>query len=344
MRIALAYHSLVRSGGKERYAVDLARGLAAAGDTVEVYAQRIDRALAAECGATARQVRPLPLPRLFGPLAFAAAVARLRLNERADRVISLTNVTGQNLHIGGTHIGYLAALGLKARLKDRVMLAGERRTFAQAPMIVTHSRMVAGEMMQHYGVPAERVATVYPPVDTARFFPLGAAARAEARTAFGLSAGLRYFLFPSMGHSRKGYDIAAAVFAGLAGTPARLLVAGRAPEGAVPETVRFLGYVTDMPRLYNAVDCTLLPTRYEPFGLVIAESLQCGTPAIVSASAGVSEILAPGEGRLLPDLAVETLRQALLGFLDRPDRAEGHFATRNGLTVAEHVAAIRRML
>ncbi|MFO1183654.1 MAG: glycosyltransferase family 4 protein [Bauldia sp.] len=344
MKIALVYHSLVRGGGKERYVADLARGLAEAGDEVEIYAQRVDPTVAAECRAKTRLVRPLPVPRLLAPLAFAAAIERLRLVDRADRVVSLTNVGGQHLHIGGTHIGYLEALGLRARLKDRVMLANERRTFLRAPRIVTHSRMVAGEIERHYGVPRDRLATIYPPVDTARFRPLTGPERSAARVRYGFEADLRYFLFPSTGHYRKGLDIAAAAFASLGDTPARLAVAGRPPEGPAATHIRYLGYVTEMARLYGAADCTILPTRYEPFGLVIAESLQCGTPVIVPSSAGVAEILDGEEARLLPDLTVETVRAAVLAALDRPARLDGGFGERKGLTVADHVAAIKRLL
>jgi len=52
-------------------------------------------------------------------------------------------------------------------------------------------------------------------------------------------------------------------------------------------------------RFYAAADVFLLPTLYEPFGLVILEALASGVPTIVSATAGASEWLADGIDALL---------------------------------------------
>jgi|DewCreStandDraft_5_1066085.scaffolds.fasta_scaffold00081_74 glycosyltransferase involved in cell wall biosynthesis len=37
-----------------------------------------------------------------------------------------------------------------------------------------------------------------------------------------------------------------------------------------------------LPLLYNAADVFLCPSRYEPFGYVVAEALACGTPTVAS--------------------------------------------------------------
>ena len=59
--------------------------------------------------------------------------------------------------------------------------------------------------------------------------------------------------------------------------------------------MRFLGKVDEetLVRCYRAADVSVVPTlALEGFGLVVLESLACGTPAIVSDSGGLPEAVA----------------------------------------------------
>jgi UDP-glucose:(heptosyl)LPS alpha-1,3-glucosyltransferase len=60
----------------------------------------------------------------------------------------------------------------------------------------------------------------------------------------------------------------------------------------VAERIIFAGSQShEVERFYAAADVFILPTLYEPFGLVILEALASGVPSIVSACAGASEWL-----------------------------------------------------
>ena len=53
-----------------------------------------------------------------------------------------------------------------------------------------------------------------------------------------------------------------------------------------------------------AADCLLLPSRFDSFGMVVAEAMACGTPAIVSTQTGAKAIIeeVPGSGWIVePD-------------------------------------------
>lgn len=54
------------------------------------------------------------------------------------------------------------------------------------------------------------------------------------------------------------------------------------------DRVRFLGFVnqSELPAVYRAADVLVLPSAYEPFGLVVNEAFACGVPAIVSSACG----------------------------------------------------------
>ncbi|WP_273452327.1 glycosyltransferase family 4 protein, partial [Nevskia ramosa] len=188
----------------------------------------------------------------------------------------------------------------------------------------------------------DRLRVIYPPVDEQRFAPRDDRARAVARQALGLKADDIAFVFPSMDHARKGLGPLLDAFAQLGEPRARLLVAGRAARKELPPRVRPLGYVDDMPALYAAADWTILPSRYEPFGLVIAESLACGTPAIVGRDAGVAELMDADDGLKLDEISPPAILAALRLACAAPHRVAPGFVARHGLGLAAHIAALKQ--
>ena len=54
-------------------------------------------------------------------------------------------------------------------------------------------------------------------------------------------------------------------------------------------SITFLGFRADVPRILWACDALVSPTRYEAYGLNVQEALCCGLPALVSQTAGVAE-------------------------------------------------------
>jgi glycosyltransferase involved in cell wall biosynthesis len=70
----------------------------------------------------------------------------------------------------------------------------------------------------------------------------------------------------------------------------------------VGSKLRFLGRVPGPERWYSAADAFVLPTWYEPFGMVIVEAMAAGLPVITSAAAGAVEGFSDGrEGVYLRD-------------------------------------------
>ncbi|OIO56905.1 MAG: hypothetical protein COX57_08150 [Alphaproteobacteria bacterium CG_4_10_14_0_2_um_filter_63_37] len=108
--------------------------------------------------------------------------------------------------------------------------------------------------------------------------------------------------------ARTGVDLLVDAFALLHGRHPgiQLLIAGTgALEGQIraqiaakglEDSVRMLGFVEedDLPGLYAAADCFVLPTRFmEGFGLVTVEALACGTP-VVATPVGANHEVAGG--------------------------------------------------
>src|SRR5262249_57116682 len=61
-------------------------------------------------------------------------------------------------------------------------------------------------------------------------------------------------------------------------------------------SVTFTGFVREreLAALAAAADCAVLPSIYEPFGLVALEAAAAGTPLVVADVGGLRELVEPG--------------------------------------------------
>jgi glycosyltransferase involved in cell wall biosynthesis len=67
----------------------------------------------------------------------------------------------------------------------------------------------------------------------------------------------------------------------------------RARQMGISHATRFLGYQNGwkLVDLFKATDCVCIPSRNEPFGIVILEAWSAGKPVIASSNGGPSEIV-----------------------------------------------------
>ncbi|HHJ99211.1 MAG TPA: glycosyltransferase family 1 protein [Actinobacteria bacterium] len=87
-----------------------------------------------------------------------------------------------------------------------------------------------------------------------------------------------------------------------------------------------------MPLWFSAATLTVVPSRYEGFGLVALESLACGTPVLATDAGGLPEVVDPRAGALAPPRSPEALARKALELLADPRRLERMSAA--GLEVA----------
>ncbi|HWU48297.1 MAG TPA: glycosyltransferase, partial [Asticcacaulis sp.] len=108
-------------------------------------------------------------------------------------------------------------------------------------------------------------------------------------------------------HVNKGFDILLRAFALLrqSGLDLTLRIGGDGPErGAleglarelgVTDRVDFAGWIAEPADFLHGLDLSALPSRVEPFGLVVAESMAAGVPIVATNIDGPKEILRGGE-------------------------------------------------
>ncbi|MDF5735816.1 MULTISPECIES: glycosyltransferase [unclassified Nostoc] len=56
----------------------------------------------------------------------------------------------------------------------------------------------------------------------------------------------------------------------------------------IKDRVKFIGFVnqSQLPSIYRSADLFILPSSYEPFGVVVNEAMLCGCPVVVSDQVG----------------------------------------------------------
>ena len=187
---------------------------------------------------------------------------------------------------------------------EQTMLdAAERHLFRCMRRLIVTSGTTAETLTSHFQCPADTVRRVVPGTDDAPRCAGSAGTVCEI-----LSIGT---LIP-----RKGHDLLLHALARLfdlnwhltiVGSPdrdptyARTLLALTA-ELNIQERVRFAGELVDAPldALWRGADIFALATRYEGYGMVIAEALKHGLPVVVTNGGAAGQLLTPDSGCLCP--------------------------------------------
>lgn len=125
-----------------------------------------------------------------------------------------------------------------------------------------------------------------------------------------------------LAHS-KGFDVLVRAFEAAGLPKSRLVIVGEGRERARLDRLAngralFTGFRNDAKRLMQAMDLLVCPSRVEPFGRVIVEALDAGTPVIASDAAGPRDIARHLPVEVVPADNVDALATALTRAAARP--------------------------
>ncbi len=206
-----------------------------------------------------------------------------------------------------------------------------RWTARHADRVIAVSESTRADLARLFGVAAERVTVVPNGVDAA-YRPLPA----EVVEAFRREKGLpeRFLLCVGTMEPRKNLPRLLEALARVPEAPPLVVCGGKGwyydtiyaaiERLGLASRVRLAGFIpqAELPLWYNAATWFVYPSLYEGFGLPALEALACGTPAIVSRTSSLPEVV--GDAALLIDpLDVQALAATLARALQDAELAAG---------------------
>lgn len=195
---------------------------------------------------------------------------------------------------------------LKLLLYYAIRVAYDHNTH-KPDLFVVNSELVKRRVVQYWGVPAEKVHVVYPPVDTVSYGPKDAETK-------------EYYVTLSRLDWHKDIDDIVKAFSD---TDHRLIVAGDGPErdaleSMAAENVEFVGFVSEERKrnLLAGARAFIFNARDEDFGIAPVEALAAGTP-LLGVNEGMTQYqVVPGKNgyRHDRDDGLEGIRESIEQF------------------------------
>jgi glycosyltransferase involved in cell wall biosynthesis len=328
----------LQASGIARVVGDHARWLAGRGHRVRVLAWTISPELSGRTNpvletlaAAGVEVRDLALSGRGRLVRRAARVARMVWREGFTVAVghgllgALVVVTARALTLG--HLRVVVALHLDSRGYHREFNPAVRRLarvlLRRADAILAVSEGVRRDSAAYFGIPAERIDTVYNPVDAVRI-------RDRAREAVALPPGPYLMGMGRLQDSKRFRDLVYAFARVRERVPLELLILGEGPgdealrraaaDLGVTAQVHLPGFVPNPFPYLRQAQAFALTSEEEGFPLVLLEALALGTPIISSRCRwGPEELLLGGRCGLLYEVGdVDALAWGLLQILDDP--------------------------
>ena len=222
----------------------------------------------------------------------------------------------------GRHQGHLTSTTSEA------INAAEWWLTYEAQRVICCSGFMVEEVVRSFQLPRDKITMVPNGVEPSRFRATGVT-RAGAEAPLIVSWGrLEY---------EKGFQTLIAAVARLIPRWAalRCVLVGRGTYSeelrgvarglGVEQSVQFAGFVSDeeLVRLLNEATCAVIPSLYEPFGIVALEALSAGAPLIAAESGGLREVLTGTDaGLVFPPGNADALAAAFERMLTEPGLVE----------------------
>ncbi|MCP2167040.1 glycosyltransferase family 4 protein [Goodfellowiella coeruleoviolacea] len=201
----------------------------------------------------------------------------------------------------------------------------------RADQLITCSAAMRAEVAHLFEVSAERIAVLHNGIEPRRW-RVRQADVAEARQRHSPDGRPLLLFFGRLEWEKGVQDLIAGLARVRRSHPGtRLVVAGTGSHAAwladqarkhrVRRAVDFVGHLSDrhLTAVLAAADAVVLPSRYEPFGIVALEAAAAGTPLVASTAGGLGEVVVDGHtGLSFAPGDVTGLAAAVRAVLDDP--------------------------
>lgn len=253
---------------------------------------------------------------------FYEEVKKLTSEEKYDRVISENISPPIDIGIlqGHSLLHYRKKSGLLYALSKHKFIKAQKR-WLKAPYkkIIVPSNVLKTELMENFSIPEEKFAVMYPGVDTPKSKTQNPCLTRDDKRGiftFGLSApsfekkGGYEFLKALKTLKDKNYIFRAKII--YPKHKKNLKLQYLIYKYELRDKVEFLPYQENMQEFYNSINCVVMPSYLETFGLVALEGMINRVPAIVSTNCGASEIIKDGENGFIASYNLAEKMELLL--------------------------------
>jgi glycosyltransferase involved in cell wall biosynthesis len=209
--------------------------------------------------------------------------------------------------------------GLSPETAQRLAVS-ERQALSHIRAVIVTSEMTAATLARDFGVDRASITVATPGVERpASVMPRGQSA-------------VPRLLAVATVTPRKAYDVLVDALARIAELDWRCTIAGsldRAPETTaavrrqisdygLADRIDLIGEVADPTPLYEAADIFVHPSRYEGYGMAIAEALAFGIPVVATRAGAIPEVVPDHAGILVPVDDPAGLADALRLMIENP--------------------------
>jgi len=267
---------------------------------------------------------------------YDAIIARDMRTIRPDAVVAYENCALRTFQ-AAKRLGIPCILdvpGVHHQMQARSGVATLRPTFqhevnlrkdheiALADLILVCSSLARDSFVEA-GVDASRIAVLPLGVNLGQFYPENCLKVREDDVA--------KFIFVGHITPQKGADLLlrACQQLRMEGLPFELTLVGSGQSDLIKKFRAFgrsAGRVSHakLGDIYRRANCFVLPSRFDSFGLVVAEAMACGLPAIVSDSVGARDLIQNDRnGWIVPSNNPDALYQVMAACARNPDKLRG---------------------
>lgn len=306
--IALVHYRLILRGGVETRFINYAHYLAKQGYEVTMICAKKSDDIELPKSVKVVVLNLGLVPKVFRMLYFNFKLKKYFEKNNFDFSLALQRTYSQDAALApSNHLGFLKAMNKKGnRLTDKVQTYLDRKTYQHSKVIFACSQMIKDELVELFKIDANKIEVLFPPTNVQDFKRPTLAEKKVLKLKLGMSPHKKTFAFVSASHKRKGLPLLLKLFKQLDSDEFELFIAGYPKIKTGLDNVHFLGFLEEPRDLYAAADFTIHPALYEPYGQIITESIQCGTPVIVSNKVGAKEIINAKNGVVLHDFKLKT--------------------------------------
>lgn len=167
-----------------------------------------------------------------------------------------------------------------------------KKNICETKKVIVSSEVLKQDMIDNYGVKEENICMIAPPVEKCSAI----SHKSNKVFTFGISA---------VGFERKGGYLMLKAIRDLARKHKNFKVRFIYPSDNffvkflvkfynIGKYCEFLPIQKDMDKFYSSLDCLVMPSLLEPFGMVATEALNVGTPVITAKHCGASDYIQSG--------------------------------------------------